>query len=437
MHGSEAAQGPRPFKRWLNLHGRRYLLCLTGIFLLLTPNATDGLPVPAMERLGLEVRESGGLARRGYPVHALLKLPHDVPATTKFRLLHDGKPIVAQFRPNRECPTAQWWLDFQTEIGPHEARKYNVEFGDDVPAGPERQNGHKLTETRDAFVIANSPYITWTIPRDLKGLLRSVHFAPSDFLRADSPGLLLRDRDGVEHVVSGKGRSIRDGAMAVALRFEQTEPAPGLRNVRSSADMTFPAPVSWVEVDWSVDDPLNNVAALGLQLHLNLNKPAAAAPTLVDFGATSVVYTSLYQGQEAEMSAEPWGTKAAASDDPAWKILRGERGLMLPFAVGAKRPVASRIEGWAHVMDRKNCLALAVEDFAKTAHDRISINSDGDVTLWREYDPTQKVERKSLRLWLHLVFFPPQYSAGASPQQMQSPLAVRVVEPRARCMSTH
>src|SRR5262245_14224443 len=147
-------------------------LCFAGLFFL----GASFLPssIRAAERLELEVRETGGLARGGYPAHGFLKLPRPVPATTKFRLFHDGKPVIAQFRPDREGATAQWWLDFQTAMAPHEKRKYTVEFGDDVTAGPELKKGHQLTEAREEFRIANAPYITWAVPRDLKGFLRSV-----------------------------------------------------------------------------------------------------------------------------------------------------------------------------------------------------------------------------------------------------------------------
>jgi len=377
----------------------------------------------AADRLNLEVRETGGLARGGYPAHALLKLPKSVPATTKFRLLRDGKPIVAQFRPDGEGDTARWWLDFQTDIDPYETRKYTVEFGDDVSAGPERATGHKLTTTDKIFSIANAPYITWTIPRDLKGFLRSIDFPPSEFLRSDSPGLLLRDRKGRQSSFSGTGRVIRQGPMAVALRFEKTETQTDLLKVSSIADLTFPAPVSWVELDWNIEDPLDNVSALGFQLDLNLAKPTAGAPTLVDFGATSVVYTALRPGQEAELSAGP-----PSADSHPWKVLRSDPDKLTPFALGAKQTVAPRVEGWAHVMDRKNCLALALDAFGRDAHDRISVTADGKVTVWREYSPAKNVRRKRLHVWLHFVFFPPQYSAGASPQQMQTPLEVRVIE---------
>lgn len=390
-------------------------LCFTGLFCLgpgFFPSAYSA------ERLELEVRETGGLARGGYPAHALLKLPRPVPATTKFRLLHGGKPVVAQFRPDREGATAQWWLDFQTEMAPYEKRRYTVEFGGDVAAGPARSSGHKLTEAEGEFRIANAPYITWTVPRDLKGFLRSVDFPPSEFLRPDSPGLLLRDRQGRPHRFSGTGRVLRQGPMAVALHFEKAESQAGLRDVRSTINLTFPAPVSWVEIDWTLDDPRDNVAAVGLQLHLRLEKASGAVPTLVDFGAPSTVYTSLRPGQEAELSAGP-------ADVPPWKVRRGEPGRLTPFALGPKQSSPPRVEGWVHVMDRKNCLALAVDGFARDARDRISTTADGRVSLWREYARSKKAGHKRLHGWLHFVFFPPQFSAAASPQQMQTPLEVR------------
>jgi hypothetical protein len=194
--------------------------------------------------------------------------------------------------------------------------------------------------------------------------------------------------------------------------------------VRATADLIFLAPVSWVELDWNIEDPLDHVAALGLQLHLKLEK--TAAPTLVDFGTTSVVYTSLYKGQEAQYAAGP----LTASGSQPWKVLRGEIGRLMPFALGAKKHSAPRPDGWAHVMDGKNCLALAIDSFARDASDRINVTADGDVTVWREYSPGQAASRKHLRLWLHFVFFPPQLSAGTSPQQMQRPLEVRINQHR-------
>src|SRR5947209_982217 len=120
---------------------------LPAVVVLVAACPTFPSPAHAAERLGLEVRETAGLARGGYPAHGLLKLPRPVSPTARFRLLREGKPVVAQFRPAGSGATAQWWLDFQTEVAPYEARKYVVEFGGDAAAGPERGGGHKLTES--------------------------------------------------------------------------------------------------------------------------------------------------------------------------------------------------------------------------------------------------------------------------------------------------
>jgi hypothetical protein len=182
--------------------------------------------------------------------------------------------------------------------------------------------------------------------------------------------------------------------------------------------------VSWVEVDWAVEDPQDRVAALELRLYLRLD-PASAAPTLVDFGAGSAVYTSLRPGQEAELAAGPLMAGTGRGDAVVWKVRRGDRGRLTDFAVAAKAS-GPPPEGWAHVMDRRRCLALAVDDFARDARDRIAVTADGEVGVWREYAPADGPAQKRLRCWLHFVSFPPQASAGASPQQMQSPLRVRV-----------
>src|SRR5438477_9023126 len=102
-------------KTWFRRAGFVRPPCFAAVLLLAAGSVVNS---SAAERLDLEVRETGGLARGGYPAHALLKLPRSVPPTTKFRLLHAGKPVLAQFRPDGERATARWWLDLQTDIDP-------------------------------------------------------------------------------------------------------------------------------------------------------------------------------------------------------------------------------------------------------------------------------------------------------------------------------
>ena len=381
-------------------------------------------PIFAFESIEFEVREVAGLARRGFPTHTRLKLPRAVPVSTRFRLITDGKPIVAQFRPDRDDVTSNWWLDFQVEMNPNETKRFHVEFGDDVSALPELARGHEITKLDDGFLITHAPYITWKIPADLKRLISSVAVETFDFIGTDSPGLLLRDRQSQQFTVTGTGKIVRQGHMTVALRYEKAQAEPELHDVRSIVDMTLPGPVSWVEVEWTIDDPADKLDAIGLQLNLNLDR-SDTAPTLVDFGTTGSVYLSLYPGQESELVAGLQKTMIKSGDRPLWEVLRRDSTHIRPIAAQAKRSQIRDVEGWAHVMDRKKCLALAIDAFARETLDRINLTADGKVTIWREYPVALKATRKHLRFWLHFVYFPPQASAGTSPQQMQTPLEVR------------
>src|SRR5262245_45586890 len=53
----------------------------------------------AGERIDLEVKETAGIRRFGYPVSAELKLERPVPDGARFRLLDGERLIPAQFRP--------------------------------------------------------------------------------------------------------------------------------------------------------------------------------------------------------------------------------------------------------------------------------------------------------------------------------------------------
>ena len=161
--------------------------------------------VSAAEQVRLRIRDAAGMRRRGFPVHARLKLAKPVGRDTKFRLLDRGKPIQAQFRPDGEGSTSSaWHLDFVAHLSPGEARELVVEHGPDVEAFPERQRGHRLTKTADSFVIANEPYLSWTVPRDFRGFLTSMNFRPAEHLKPSS-GLVIRDREGRVHTLGGPG----------------------------------------------------------------------------------------------------------------------------------------------------------------------------------------------------------------------------------------
>jgi hypothetical protein len=404
----------------------------------------------AGDRLEIEVREVGGF-RRHEPVAALVTLPGAVSRETPFRLLLNGVPETAQFRPaGDDQEAAQWWIDFSTRLAPYEKALYLVEYGGDVRPAAEPTTGHKLKQTKDAYLIENAPYITWTVPRDLAGLLRSVDFPPSEHLRPNSPGLVLRDRVGGRHSLGGTGvqsRVVRSGTRAVALRFTGGFDTGSLTGVRWTTDLVFPSPVSWVEVVCTLEDPKDKVAAMGAELNLALDAPQPDAPTLVDLGAWTMIYTSLSQYDVVEMRAGP-GPVTATSDGRVKDgkeaaraggrcgVFRGKPDQLVPLATnntdgpdGEVRPSLSAPEGWLHVMDRKRCLALAVDKFAQEAGERLTVAGDGAVRAWREYGEDaagNALPAKSFRLWLHFVHYPPQYSAATSPRMMQTRPSVRM-----------
>ncbi len=322
--------------------------------------------VSRAERLRVEVRETRGLARGGYPASVLLELPRPVDSKTRFRLADEGQVVPAQFRPaSHEARTDRFWLDFTVQLAPLETRNFTVEYGDSVEASPEPKQGHELRQTDDAFIVANAPYIAWTVPRDLRGLLTSVDFPPSEHLLPDSPGLVVRDRKGREHRLGGEGVTaevVRHGRLAVALRFKGRLTEPSLTDVRYEVELTFPSPVSWVEATCRVEDPRDRIAAVGASLNLALDAPASGTPTLVDFGGDGWVYASLYAGQVAKLVKQPASRDGIAA--PACKVFAGPEKEQQLLAVARTGLPAQAIEGWVHAMDRKRCLALAVADFA-------------------------------------------------------------------------
>ncbi len=409
----------------------------------------------AAERLELDVREIGGI-RRHEPLNTVITLPKPVPLGTAFRLLLDGMPVNAQFRSagEGELPSAQWWIDFSTALGPFERSTYVVEYGSDVQPFAESPKGHVLRQEKDVFVIENAPYITWKVPRDLAGLVRSVDFPPNEHLRPNSRGLVLRDRAGGRHPLGGAGVEaavLRSGTRAVALRFRGGFDEGPLAGVRWTTDLIFPSPVSWVEVICTVDDRDGTVAGVGAELNMALDPPKPDAPTLVDVGAWTQIYAALAQNEIVELRAEPLPadtrqTTARTDSDPnSTQVVRRAGGrssvfrgppdkLRLVAANFANDPNATAApgdlpapEGWLHVMDRKRCLALAVDRFAQDAGERLTATADGAVGIWRDYaggDGAKSPPQKTLRCWLHFVHFPPQYSAATSPRMMQTPPVV-------------
>jgi hypothetical protein len=267
----------------------------------------------------------------------------------------------------------------------------------------------------------------FVVPRNLLGLLRQVRTAQTGYLRPDSPGLFIRYKDDIHYRAGGSGpdgaptvaRVTKAGPLAAALRFESTEALRGNRSVASAVDLEFPLSKSWVRVRWQVDDPQGYVAGLGAELDLDVR----GEPTLVDFGAGSLVYAALRQGQAAVL-------RTGSPGAPRWETLVGPADHPRPYVVAAPGPGTPGAEGWAHVMDRDRATAVALADFADPGQEaEVAVDAGGRLRLWRHFargGTAPPPGPKKITFWLHFVGMPVQVGAATSPQAMLAPLRVTV-----------
>jgi hypothetical protein len=395
-----------------------------------------GAEAPGVQRYAVVVQETVGIRRFSYPVSVLLPLSAPIKDTDHFRLLDQGKPVPAQFRPHGDFSQGirAVRLDFNVDHAPYQTHEYTVEYGLDVQP-PLQVGGMKVVAEAGRFRVVHSQALEFIVPRNLVGLLRGVKTPQGDYLRADSAGLLIRSKNHIIHRAGGLGphgkpavpSRVKAGPLASAIRFASTETLGGRHRVRSVVTLEFPRSKSWVQVDWAVDDPDRCVAGLGADLHLRLR----GEPALVDFGAGTYVYAHLRKGQAAILRHN-----RTRSRRPAWETLVGPAAAPTPYVVAQRLPsqkaagLPAVAEGWAHVMDRQRCTAVAVADFAnpKEAAD-ITIDADGRLRLWKHFARQGKQPPKGpkkLRFWLHFVAMPVQVGAVTSPQAMLAPLRAKV-----------
>lgn len=400
----------------------------------LTIGTVYAIGAGAAETLQLEVRETAGIRRFGYPV--AVKLPELSLGIEKarFRLREGAKPVPAQFRQEpSDGGIAEWWLDFNLSMRPNEVRTLTLEYGPDVAADAEPR-GLELKQTSDGFEVRNAPHLTWTTGRDLFGLVKSVDAGDLQYLRGEGVRLAIEGPNGALHardVESAEPRVIRSGPLAVAIRYEFAPTADPLAETKSTVDLTFPVSKSWVQVDWRIDDPRQAVRSVRAEIAQKLAAPTDEEPTLVDFGASSLVYMSLGPEDRGKLQAGRAAPQPNGPHRPSWEVLRGDKKDIESFVVQAAGHDRDEAEGWAHIMDRSRCLALAVDEFGDVGEDSIELTAKGDITLARKFstDGPDRPVTKNFRFWLHFVGFPPHVTAATSPQSMLSPLTVRISKP--------
>lgn len=387
--------------------------------------------VVASERLQIEVRETGGWSRPAYPCTLTLDRP-TAPEPLRFRLLDESsRPIIVQVDSEDRGKTTRWLLAFPLSLEPRQRRVLTLEVGADVTPSPKRRRGHVLETTDGVLKIINAPYLVWTIPSRVGPCLQSLEFGGHEHLEGPTAKLVLKTRSGRSLSLGGPKapawKPVRRGPLAVTLLGRQTVLAGKSTSIVNRVELDFPVSRSWVRLDWQLDDPDDRIAEIRLEVDLNLDPATPAAPSLADFGAGTWVYSRLRSGQMAVLETQRPGTGSPGSA-AAWRVSRGTAKALRAFVVSRPvRPV--RAEGWVHLMDRKRCLALAVDGFGRERLESIQATAEGGVRVRRVFASQEggAANSKSLRCWLHFVGFPPQQSAATSPRHMQTPPTVRVL----------
>jgi len=380
------------------------------------PPATAAAPEP----LALELRETAGIRRYGYPVSATTRVTRDL-ERSRWTLRDERGPVQAQIttEPEPDGKAVRLTVDFETNLLPFEARRYVLE---PRPAGgPEEDasrpsGGMRVEEDESSFRLSNGGTLDWTIPKRSLKLLESVKTPEKEFLRASGSGLKLRLKDGTLHEVSGplSARILKRGPIAASVRLEWSEEVSSGSPIRGAVDLEVPRAKSWVRAQISIQDPRRVVAGLEVALDLVVGNE----PLLVDLGTPGGVYASLQRGQAVRLAAKPDALKP-------WEALKGEVGKLEPY-VTARRG-AGPAEGWAHFMDAKRCTALAIADFAVRTSDRIEVDAAGGFRVSRTFldDPSAPEATRDFTLWLHFVDTPPHVGAVTSPPSMLFPPETR------------
>lgn len=372
------------------------------------------------------LKETAGLRRFGYPVH--VTLPPDLTGPN-FRLEKNGRPVQAQFRKVQNGDKQEVALDFNASPGPLNLETYTVHSGAGVEPGPEPKGGMRVERIEGSFVVSNGSALTFRVADPLGTFLQSVTNAKREFI-ARPMGFMLASKTGaawslgrpVSRPGEGnafKGAITRQGPMAVGLRFEGTTTV-GKAPVHSVLEMSFPNSKSWVEVVWTMDDPGDDVGSIDVHTGLKLE----GLPVLVDLGASNTVYSPLLEGEILSLTAGDAPGLPPLRE--SWEISKvaNQKDSSFARATSKHSPPA---EGWAHLMDKARCTALAAADFGRTTRDRIVCSSNGNLVLHRQFareDAASGKPVKSLRFWLHFVTMPVQIGAATSPQAMRAPLVV-------------
>jgi hypothetical protein len=382
------------------------------------------------------LKETVGLQRFGYPVHVNLPMdfsPAGISDDDGFALKRDGQDVPAQFRRvRRRDGTSLVSLDFNASPGPFDVQNYTVHHNAGLKTAVVKARGMSVERNGSTIEVSHSPHIRYAISEDLAGFVRSVKIPSAEFMKRNSLGLFVlvkgqKTAMPLPALAAKPGPMVRigrQGPLAIGLQLDCQIELVGSNPVASLIDMTFPSSKSWIETVWTLNDPRNQIDAMGVDLGLLVDEP----PILVDCGAKSTVYATI---KDRELiTFEAGRLPLAQGIVPSWVIRHGTADKSDVIAM-MRQEIGTEPEGWVHVIDKRRCTAMAVAEFGRAvpaALDRFEFHGNGRSRFERRF-LTEKIGQgtprnpiKTLRFWLHFVSTPVQVGAVTSPQSILAPL---------------
>lgn len=372
-----------------------------------------GQPAPH-DRVTIQVRETLGLRRFGYPVTVSVPLPSGAVREAQQVILeqegHLLRGVQVDVRSRWPDGSLQWlWLAFNTSPGPFEVQNLVLRFGPDV-ARPDPGAG-VVRENADSFVLRD----VYRFPRTGPHFLTSIRYGTREFLSAPARWFWKEQPDAPEEALEiRQGRLVSAGPIHAAVELTGSV---GRRNVPFRLMVTQPNSKSWFDATLELPNPGGSDGQLGLVVPYAMER----RPVLYDFGAGSWIYGQLRDGGRAILRIARGG---------AWNLLAPPATAASPMQeYAASGPRQARAEGWAHLIDGSQAgraIAFGSPSFADSHRPytgEIEVGADGATRMvWH----AGKRSRLTVQALYHHVSDPIHVSAATSPPAMLYPLATAI-----------
>ena len=372
------------------------------------------LAVEAQEKsprhVAIQVRETAGIRRFGYPVTAVIPLPPGAIQTTKQTRLvtAEGKSIAAQttaIAKHSDGSLQQIEVDFNLSPGPLEVSNLKLEYGAGV-AAIEPKQGLTFAESEETFQVS-----AYTIRKDARPLISSVRYG-REYLR---PGGLevVAWRERVElplHAAKRNWTVEKQGPFQVRLRCDGVYAGQEKGSeVPFSLTLEFVSSKSWIGLRHSLQPtaPTNQQVELGIVGDFKLD-----GRLLWDSDCSYWLYGVLEAGEQMNF----------AQSGDGWSCKLGKVGQETLYAGNTSEN--KRARGWGHFQEageNGNVVAFGFGGSASASEYSFNLSGDGKLLMRGTASPSKAAQ---LDAFFHFIPVPTQHTARTSPAAMMSPLQV-------------